>query len=272
MSVAAHRLRFLSVLLCAYLLAAPDAWAASGPTPAAAGSFLSYAAATEARLLRQHRAPDTFLVPLGPEARSRLRAGELLVESVSPPGGLPFPGALLHHWRGTAFAPGATATDMETLLRDVPAYPKTFGPQVLTAHITAERGDYLLCAMRVRQHHVLTVVMDTEYRMDLRRLDNLHGYSLARSLRVTEISSPGTAAEKPMREDEEHGFLWRQNTYWSWEERDGGLLLQLESISLSRAIPAGLRWVVRPFLESVPRESLAFTLDAVRAGLRQPPQ
>ena len=59
---------------------------------------------------------------------------------------------------------------------------------------------------------------------------------------------------------EEHGFLWRQNTYWSYEERDGGLYLQIESVSLSRSIPTGLGWALRPYVESVPRESLEFTL------------
>jgi hypothetical protein len=63
---------------------------------------------------------------------------------------------------------------------------------------------------------------------------------------------------------EDHGFLWRMNTYWSWQERDGGLYLQVESVSLTRGIPVGLGWAVRPFVESIPRESLEFTLRASR--------
>ena len=68
---------------------------------------------------------------------------------------------------------------------------------------------------------------------------------------------------------EEHGFLWRQNTYWSYEERDGGLYIQIESVSLTRSIPSGLGWVVGPFVESVPRESLEFTLRSACNALRK---
>jgi len=38
---------------------------------------------------------------------------------------------------------------------------------------------------------------------------------------------------------EEHGFLWRLNTYWSYEERDGGLTMQIESVSLTGQSRAG---------------------------------
>jgi hypothetical protein len=57
------------------------------------------------------------------------------------------------------------------------------------------------------------------------------------------------------------------NTYWSYEERDGGLYMQIESVTLTRSIPNGLAWIVRPFVESIPRESLEFTLSATRNAL-----
>ena len=50
-------------------------------------------------------------------------------------------------------------------------------------------------------------------------------------------------------------------------QRDGGVYVQSESITLTRGIPAGFGWLVRPFVTSIPRESLAFTLEATRARL-----
>ena len=91
--------------------------------------------------------------------------------------------------------------------------------------------------MRVRQKHVITVVMDTAYDIVFGRLDAQHGYSISRSTQISEIDSPGTANERALRPGEEHGFLWRLNTYWSYEERDGGLYMQIESVSLTRSIP-----------------------------------
>jgi hypothetical protein len=68
---------------------------------------------------------------------------------------------------------------------------------------------------------------------------------------------------------EEHGFLWRLYAYWSYEERDGGLYMQIESVTLARSIPAGVAWAVKPFVESVPRESLEFTMQATTKALKK---
>ena len=176
---------------------------------------------------------------------------------------------MLHDWRGTAFAHGATAADFERLMRDYDAYPRRFSPQVLQAKVLAQHDDYFHVLMRVRQKHVITVVMDTTYDITYGRLDTNHGYSVSRSTQISEIGSPGTSSERAMSSKEEHGFLWRLNTYWSYEERDGGLYMQIESVSLTRSIPNGLAWIIRPFVESVPRESLEFTLHAVSNALRK---
>ena len=63
------------------------------------------------------------------------------------------------------------------------------------------------------------------------------------------------------------GFLWRFNNYCSLEERDGGTYIQCESLSLTRDIPSGLGWLVKPFVTSIPKESLEFTLTAICAAL-----
>jgi hypothetical protein len=204
-----------------------------------------------------------------PQSDIRLRRGELIVEQLTPSGGAALPGALLHHWRGTTFAAGAKADDFERLMKDFNAYPKHFFPQVLQARAAARQGDRMQAVMRVRQRHVITVVMDTAYDISFGRLDAQHGYSVSRSTRISEIESPGTVSEHALNADDEHGFLWRQNTYWSYEERDGGLYMQVESLSLTRSIPTGLGWAVRPFVESVPRESLEFTLRAACNALRK---
>jgi hypothetical protein len=240
------------------------------PGPEAVAGFDSYVRGMELRLDQQHRSAAGFLASTASaESGKRLRNGELVVEELTPAGGGALPGAMLHHWRGTAFAPGATASDFERLMKDFNRYPQYFSPQVLQARVLTQNGDRMQTTMRVRQHHVITVVMDTIYDVTFGRLDARHGYSVSRSTRISEIDSPGTARERALRDDEEHGFLWRLNTYWSYEERDGGLYLQIESVSLTRSIPRGLGWAVGPFVESVPRESLEFTLRSTCNGLRR---
>lgn len=258
--------------MCGLLIPALVPGRAGGePKPGAIAAFNSYIQSIEARLLKQHQTAAGFVVPLaqGVEAAGRLHRGELIVERVIPSPGQTLPGAMLHHWRGTAFAPGARAAEFGRLMRDFEAYPRTFAPQVLRATAAAKSDSHVQASMRVRQRHVITVVMDSSYDVTFGHLDEARGYSLSRSTKMSEISSAGTKDEHALSSEEEHGFLWRQNTYWSYEERDGGLYMQIESVSLTRAIPAGLGWAVGPFVESVPRESLEFTLPSVCSALHQ---
>jgi hypothetical protein len=254
--------------VCVGLLAVAAGGAAAEPSATAARQYDAYVAGVEQRIGREHRTAAGYGVDAGTEAR--LRRGEVAVEKMGPDATLP--GAMLHHWRARAFVAGARAADVERVLRDVAAYPRVYAPEVERARATAEPGDRMRIAMRVRQKHVLTVVLDTDYDVEFGRLDAGHGWSWSRSTRVAEIAGPGTAHERVLGPQEDHGFLWRQNTYWTWAEADGGLYLQLESVSLSRAIPTGLGWAVGPFVESVPRESLEFTLRATVAAMRHSDQ
>lgn len=266
-----HRSLFRSGSLAVFCIFAATLLSAE-PTTTATANYNAYVAKVEQRLARQHQSPASFLATagLGAQANERLRRGELIVEELTPSPAPDLPGAMLHHWRSTAFAPGATAADLDRLLRNFAAYPRIYAPQVLQARVLGEQGDRLQATMRVRQHHVLTVVLDTTYDVAFGRLDPNHAYSLSRSTRVAEIANAGEHNETALSPADDHGFLWRQNTYWSYEERDGGLYLQIESVSLTRAIPTGLGWAVRPFVESVPRESLEFTLRSTCNALRKP--
>jgi hypothetical protein len=255
---------FRAVCLLVGLPAVVAGCGAMAERPAAAvAAFNMYTAALELRLDRQHGAVNGFIAGADAQSEMRLRRGEPIVERISPPAEVQVPGALLHRWRGTAFAPGAKATDFEQVIKDFNAYPQTFAPQVVRASVLAQEGDRMQASMRVRQKHGITVVMDSTYDVSFGRFDAKHGWSVSKSTRISEIGSPGTPSEHALSSSEDHGFLWRLNTYWSYEERDGGLYMQIETVSLSRSIPTGLGWVVGPFVESVPRESLEFTLRAV---------
>jgi len=236
------------------------------PKAAAVAGFDSYVRQVEARLARRNASGGS----LQPVADAPLRGGELVIQKVTSDAAPDLPGAMLHHWRGTAFVPGAHAADFKRVMRDFDAYPRFFAPEVTSARVLSQDGNRYRVRMRIRQTHVLTVVLDTTYDVVFGEVDSRHGYSISRSTSVSEIEHAGKPDERTLTPAQGNGFLWRLNTYWSYVERDGGLYLQIETVSLTRAIPPGLGWAVGPFVESVPKESLEFTLrkacDAVKAG------
>jgi hypothetical protein len=83
------------------------------------------------------------------------------------------------------------------------------------------------------------------------------------------VESPGTPSEREKPVGNDSGYLWRLNSYWRVLQRDGGTYVQSESISLTRDIPAGFGWLISPFVTSIPRESLEFTLTTTRNVLRK---
>lgn len=243
---------------------------AEQPSQAAVAGFSTYIDALEARLATQHRQDSGFVVLAGStsQTETRLRRGELIIENLTPAKN-DLPAAMLYHWRGTAFVPGATTAEFEQLMRDFTAYPRIYTPEIVSAKVLAQIDNRYQVKMRIEQKHVITVVMDTTYDVEFSQLDARRGWSTSRSTHIDEIDNAGTRNERMLSPADQHGYLWRLNTYWTFEERDGGLYIQIESVSLTRSIPTGLGWVIGPFVESVPRESLEFTLRATRYALRR---
>ena len=68
--------------------------------------------------------------------------------------------------------------------------------------------------------------------------------------------------------DTGYGFLWRLYSYWRFEERDTGVVVECRAISLTRNVPFGLGWAIEPMIEKLPKESLIKTLEATRQALQ----
>ena len=94
-------------------------------------------------------------------------------------------------------------------------------------------------------------------------------HSRAYSTRIAEVENAGKPDERVQPPGNDHGFLWRLYSYWRFEERDGGVYVECEAISLTRAIPSGLGWLIQPIIQSLPRESLANTLRETREALKK---
>jgi hypothetical protein len=121
--------------------------------------------------------------------------------------------------------------------------------------------------MRLLKKKVITVVLDTEHDIHYFPVDATHCRSQSRTTRIAEVDNPGKPDERELPPGTGHGFLWRLDTYWRFEERDGGTWIECQAISLTRDIPTGLGWLIEPIIRSLPRESLENTLRETAAAL-----
>jgi hypothetical protein len=232
-------------LLTLLAVSAPTHVRAADLQPETAASFEQYVRVTEAQIaalgtfLRVDALPDQ-------ERRARLAAlkrGELLVDRLETRHGgkrLGTPNGMTHHWVGVVFVPGATIDEAVGLLQD---YDRFF----------MKKG--------------ISVVVNSEHEARFTSLGSDRVRSRIHSTRIAEVEDPDTPDEREKPVGHDGGYLWRLNSYWSFLQRDGGTYVQCESISLTRGIPTGLGWLIRPFVTSIPRESLEFTLQTTRDTL-----
>lgn len=266
----------LARLLPLLLVLAAVPLRAAGPTPATTAAFDRYVRATEARIAGEVVDERRFLRLDMQEATTRqawlgqLRSGQVVVERLySRENGarIDVPDAMVHHWTGLAFIPGATTRMALTLLRDYDRHAEIYQPAVQRSRVIERRGNHLRVFLRFFMRKIVSVTLDSDHEAQFTEQSATRAYSRVVSTRVQEVRNPGTASEQLVPLGEDTGYLWRINSYWRFLERDGGVYIQCESVSLTRDIPTGLGWVVGPFVTSLPKESLEFTMAATRRAL-----
>jgi len=269
------RTRIPLIMLASLSLASPIPLAET-PSPETTKAFNTYIEAAEARNNEELLARKNFLwIDDSPE-RERERTYSLLKRQqtiIRHSSSCPsrdcsnIPGGFIHDWTGITFVPGVTLQRTLSALQDYDRDADYYRPTVLRSKLLSHEGNSFRVFLRLKETHVLTVVLDTEYEIQYLVLDSTHAASISHSARITEIENAGTPQERSTSPKDNHGFLWRLNSYWRFYQADGGVYIQCNAISLTRDIPVGLGWLVAPFIENVPRESLDFTLLATREAL-----
>ncbi len=269
-------LTFVLVLVPLWAFAqAPEVLAAELTQPTV-DAFNRYIHKTEERLAGE-LASGPFLLTDGLSAAerdaelARLRQGEVLIRKLQTRDAgkeMEAPNALIHHWVALVFIPGVSLQQALRFVQDYDQHARFYAPDVVASRLVKRDGDFFHIHYRLRKRKVITVVMNTDYDVTYFPLDARRVHSRSYSTRIAEVGKPGEPDEKEKPVGRDGGFMWRLNTYWRFQEKDGGVYLQCEAVSLTRDIPTGLGWLIRPFISGIPRESLTFTLTKTREGLR----
>jgi putative flippase GtrA len=275
-----HTVVFVALCAIAASASSPAAVHAAELTREATLAFERYASIIEDRLDRERTGSLPFLgVDRLPEPRRReaydaLRAGEVVLERIEAREEnrrIECPDSLCHHWMATVLVPNVGIAPTMALMQAYDRYSVIHHPAVRRSHLIARDGDRFHVSLQLYAKKVVSVVLNTEQTVEYLPAGAVRAQVRSRSTRIAEVEHVGTAAEREQPVGRGQGFLWRFNNYCAIEARDEGTYIQCETLSLTRDIPTGLGWLVRPFVSSVPRESLEATLTALRRGLVTPP-
>lgn len=262
-----------------FLLGAPAQ--AAELKPKTLQAFNHYVELTEVRMEKELREDQPFLWADGmPERRrqavyDQLRRGDVLIEHAETrEQGKPIkiPDGLVHHWVGMIFVPGATLQQTLAVVQDYDHHQDYFKPSVRRSRLLERDGNDYKVFLQLYRKTIVTAVFNADFDVHYVLVDGTRVYSRSYSTRIAEVENFGESDERERPVGRDHGYLWRLFSYWRFEQKDGGVYMQLESVALSRPVPTLLAWLINPLLSRLPRETISQTLNATRTEVnkRQP--
>jgi putative flippase GtrA len=248
------------------VLGVPSA-AFAGPGADAVNGWKAYTAKVDARFEGASNAGTFFMLdtPAGKSGwRDTVKNGAVAMTEFETPA---IPGGKIHHWIGAVFVPGARLEEVVGRLRKNAGSEADSYDDVLASRLVSVNGDRVVVFMKLRRESIITVTYNTEHDVEYRRLGSARAASRSVATRIAEIEAAGTPREREKAPGDDNGFLWRLNAYWRYEQTEGGVFIECESVSLSRSIPLVLRPFVTSTVDRIARESLDKTLRNVRSFL-----
>jgi hypothetical protein len=157
-------------------------------------------------------------------------------------------GGSLHHFSGAMHLNAAKIEDMRRIMEDYPSYPVNFKPDVSKASGTllpdsSPGDDHYQAHLTLAEKTIfMNVNFETVYDTHYRSLDEHRWISKSTTTSVRELRDWKDPGKGTYPEGDDHGFIWHTNTYWFARVANGGLDLQVDSITLSRTNVPGFTW------------------------------
>jgi len=239
-------------------------------SPETLQAWQQYAQSADATMQLRLRPGRKFLwIDETPTRALILKSGRILVEPSQGRGSILVPKGMIHHWIGAAFVPNAKLDDVLAVVRDYERYGEYYRPPVIGAKLiekSIERTRYSV--QTLKKVMFVTSAMEVGYESRLVRLpEGRRCYITTRSTRIQDIQNYGQPDQKALAPDHGNGYVWRLASIERYEEREGGVYLEVEAMGLSRQSPAGLRLVVKSVAAKLSRDSMVASLEQTRAAV-----
>lgn len=233
---------------------------------ATADAWQAYVKGAHARLQARLDGNKPFLwMEEAADRTGRVQRGEIVVAPLVGHGMQTVPNGLIHDWIGALFMPNARIESLLRVVHDYDRYNAIYKPVVVDSQ-TLDAGDAEQQFSMLWQWHVLFVnaAMRGRYRAHDVMISPHRGYSIVEATTLQQIENLGHAGEHLLPPDTGGGFIWRIYGISRYEERDGGVYLEIEAIVLSRDVPSTMRWLVNPVVNRLSIYSLTTTLQQTR--------
>jgi hypothetical protein len=213
---------------------------------------------------------DFLWISRSPDLRARIERGEVVAVPLRGNGSIHVPSGQVHHWVGAVLIKDVTLADLTSVTRHYERYPAIYKPAVIGAKTTSSTDAEDRFSMRLFNHALVGgMSWDVDYQSSFQRLENHRLVAETRALQVCEIEHFGQPNETKLAPDVGRGYIWRLESIARMLQIEGGVLLELETLVLSRDVPPTLHWIADPIIRRVSQESIAKALTQTRDAVLQ---
>jgi hypothetical protein len=206
-----------------------------------------------------------------PSINAALRQGHVTVEPGTRDGIIELPGGLAHHWRASAFIPHVDVQQVLAMAQCYEQYARIYAP-VIASRLLARHRNTFQTFMRISKGvGPVSAVLDVRSTVRYVKVSDDRVYALSSADRIGEVEHAGRKGERTLSADEGSGYLWRANVLSLFVETDGGVLVHVETLGLSRPFPRFLGFVIEPIARRLGRSSVADSLRELRVGVLDRP-
>jgi hypothetical protein len=264
-----ERRRFVGAFVAAALLILAASLTSKGAelSPETMETWDAYVKAQNDRVAAYSNGAPFLWSDESPDRLRHLHNGETVV---APFGKNPHrvPQGLIHHWVGVVFLPGACLDNVLSVVRDYGRYKDFYAPNVIESTLLRRTDTDDTFSLRMLNKAVVAkFALDTEFQDTYTRVNENKFYSVSYSTRVREVENLGLADEHEAPANTGRGLIWRLYSISRFEQRDGGVYIELEAVALSRDVPSALRWFADPIVRRTSRSSMVVSLQKTQGAV-----
>jgi hypothetical protein len=254
-------------LLVGIVLAATPIRLAAQLDPETSKAWNQYIQSVRSQMQQRATGAAPFLwIDDAPGRREAVRRGETVVEPTQKDSPAKLGRGLVFDWTGAVFFPHTTIRHIFKVLNEFDRYDEFYNPAVVSAKLLEDTGNSQRFSVVVSDKTAfISTTVESEYSSETTCLDEHRCYNVIHSTKIQQIENYNTPEERKLPPDE--GFLWRLYSIQRYEEQDGGVVAEIETIALTRDVPFELRWLIKPVLRHLPRNSMLGTLQKTRTAV-----
>lgn len=233
--------------------------------PQTVTAFTSYTDQVEGQLNQRWSGKRAFLqLDEDPAEKRKVLSGALLIEPDLQPNPRSIPDGLIHDWYGAVYIPNCDMGRVLKVLQDFNHHAAIY-PQIIKSHLIRRDGNAFTGYWRIEQKgQIVPAVFDVTQTARYSEIEPGKWTESSHADDIQAVEALGSSKERTLPAGEGMGLMWKLYSYWSLEQAGDGVLAECRTVSLSRGVPGAVAWMVRPFINTIPRDSMESTLENTR--------